>query len=63
VVVWVADDPEGDGTPLWNTNERLLLHAVARGSGPARGMASATIARKVPGARVTLSAYRGSAVS
>ena len=63
VVVWVADDPEGDGLPLRNTNERLLLCAVSRGRGSARGMASATIARRLPGAPVTLSAYRGPPLS
>ena len=59
VAVWVADEPEGDGTALQSANERLLLYAVALGRGGARGIASATIARQSPGAPVELAAWRG----
>ncbi len=59
VAVWVADDPEGDGSPLTSANQRLLLHAVAVGRSDARGMAAATISRQMPGAPVELAAWRG----
>lgn len=59
VVVWVADDPEGDFLPLRSTNQRLMLAAVARARHDARGAASATISRTGPGAVVTLLAWHG----
>ena len=49
VLVWVADDPEGDGQPLRSGNQRLLLTAVAHVGGEARGEASATVWRTGPG--------------
>ena len=58
VVVWVADDPEGDGLPLRSANQRLLLAAVANAGGEARGGASVSITRSGPGAPVTLGAWR-----
>ena len=58
VVVWVADDPEGDGLPLRSLNQRLLLAAMARVGGEARGAATVTITRSGPGAPVTLGAWR-----
>jgi hypothetical protein len=58
VVVWVADDPEGDGLPLRSVNQRLLLAAAARVGADALGSASLTIARSGPGAPVTLGAWR-----
>jgi hypothetical protein len=59
VVVWVADDPEGDGQPIRSTNQRLVLAAVARGRGGSRGAATAVIARSRPGATVRLLAWHG----
>jgi hypothetical protein len=59
VVVWVADDPEGDGQPTWSTNQRLLLAAVARSRGGSQGVATAVIARSGPGAAVRLMAWHG----
>jgi hypothetical protein len=58
VLVWVADDPEGDGQPLRSGNQRLLLSAVARTGGDARGEASATVWRTGPGTPVLLAAWR-----
>jgi hypothetical protein len=58
VVVWVADDPEGDSQPLRSGNQRLLLTAVAFAGGDARGEARATIWRTGPGAPVLLAAWR-----
>ena len=58
VSVWVADDPEGDGQPLRSVNQRLLVTAVARAAGEARGAASATLSRAAPGARVELASWR-----
>ena len=58
VLVWVADDPEGDGQPLRSGNQRLLLTAVAHAGGDARGEASATVWRTGPGAPVLLAAWR-----
>ena len=58
VLVWVADDPEGDGQPLRSGNQRLLLAAVAHARGDARGQASATVWRTGPGAPVLLAAWR-----
>ena len=58
VLVWVADDPEGDGQPLRSGNQRLLLTAVAHAGGDARGEASATVWRTGPGAPVVLAAWR-----
>jgi hypothetical protein len=58
VVVWVADDPEGDGQPLRSLNQRLLLTAVARAGGRTLGEASATVTRASPGAPVELAAWR-----
>jgi hypothetical protein len=58
VVVWVADDPEGDGLPLRSGNQRLLLAAVAHVDAEARGEASATVWRTGPGAPVLLAAWR-----
>ena len=63
VVVWVADDPEGDAQPLRSTNERLLLTAVARVGATARGEAAATVVRAGPGAPVVLAAWRVAAGS
>ena len=59
VVVWVADDPEGDGLPLRSGNQRLLLAAVAHVGGDARGEASATVWRTGPGSPVVLAAWQG----
>ena len=58
VLIWVADDPEGDGQPLRSGNQRLLLAAVANAGGGARGEASATVWRTGPGAPVVLAAWR-----
>jgi hypothetical protein len=58
VVVWVADEPEGDGLPLRSGNQRLLLAAVAHVGGEARGEASATVWRTGPGSPVVLAAWR-----
>jgi hypothetical protein len=58
VAVWVADDPEGDGRPLHSANQRLLVTAVSRTAGAARGAASATVSRTMPGTPVTLDAWR-----
>lgn len=58
VIVWVADDPEGDGSPGTSVNGRLLLRAVARGRGWARGTAAVTVARDVAGSPVRLVAWR-----
>ncbi len=58
VIVWVADEPEGDAAPFRSSNQRLLLHAVARAGSEARGAASVTIGRANPGAAVTLTAWR-----
>lgn len=58
VAVWVADDPEGDGQPLRSVNQRLLVTAVARTAGEARGAASATVSRMAPGAPVELASWR-----
>lgn len=58
VVVWVADEPEGDGLPLRSANQRLLLAAVAHAGGEARAAASVAIHRSGPGAPVTLGAWR-----
>lgn len=58
VAVWVADDPEGDGQPLRSVNQRLLVTAVARTVGEARGAASATVSRVAPGSPVELASWR-----
>jgi hypothetical protein len=58
VLVWVADDPEGDASPLRSTNQRLWLHAVARGTGQSRATAAAVISRSAPGAPVVLESWR-----
>jgi hypothetical protein len=58
VVVWVADDPEGDGRPDRDTNQRLVLAAVARGREGVRASARAAIARSSPGAGVRLLAWQ-----
>lgn len=62
VIVWVADDPEGDGLPARSANQRLLLRALAVGSGGARGIATATVERSAPGAPVRLVSWRPRAV-
>lgn len=62
VIVWVADDPEGDGLPGVSDNQRLLLRALALGAGGARGIATATIERAAPGAPVRLVSWRPRAV-
>ena len=61
VIVWVADEPEGDNAPLTSANQRLMLHALAVGRGGARGTAAATVVRQAPGAPVVLAAWRGAA--
>ncbi len=58
VVVWVADDPEGDGLPLRSANQRLLLAAVATPAVRRGAAASVAITRSGPGAPVTLGAWR-----
>lgn len=58
VVVWVADDPEGDARPLRSANQRLLLTAIARVGADARGEAGATVTRAAPGAAIQLAAWR-----
>ena len=58
VLVWVADDPEGDGQPLRSGNQRLMLTAVAYTAGDARGGASATVWRTGPGEPLLLAAWR-----
>lgn len=60
VLVWVADDPEGDGQPLRSANQRLLLMAVAHAGDGARGEASATVWRTGPGAPILLAGWRPS---
>jgi len=60
VLVWVADDPEGDGQPLRSGNQRLLLTAAAYARGNARSEASATVWRTGPGSPVVLAAWRTS---
>jgi hypothetical protein len=62
VIVWVADDPEGDGVPSVSDNQRLLLRALAVGAGGARGIATATVERAAPGAPVRLVSWRPRAV-
>jgi len=62
VLVWVADDPEGDGLPSVDGNQRLLLRALAVGPMGGRGLATATIARTSPGAPVRLVSWRPRAV-
>ena len=62
VIVWVADDPEGDGLPGVSGNQRLLLRALAVGPGGARGIATATVERSAPGAPVRLVSWRPRAV-
>lgn len=62
VLVWVADDPEGDGMPGVSDNQRLLLRALALGPGGARGITTATIERSAPGAPVRLVSWRLRAV-
>ena len=59
VIVWVADEPEGDNRPDQDTNQRLLLTAVARGRGGIRGLARAAITRTSPGASVRVLAWHG----
>lgn len=54
VLVWVADDPEGDGTPALSTNQRLLVRAVSVGPSGARAVVSAVIDRAGPGTPVRL---------
>ena len=49
VVVWVADEPEGDGQPLLNGNGTLLLAAVAVARDGTRTATRAAIARTAPG--------------
>ena len=58
VLVWVADEPEGDGQPLVSTNQRLLVRALALGAGGMRGVVTGTIERAAPGAPVTLASWR-----
>ncbi|WP_157899611.1 hypothetical protein [Luteitalea pratensis] len=58
VLVWVADDPEGDGQPLRSGNQRLMLAAVAHVGGQARGEASATVWRTGAGRPILLAAWR-----
>jgi len=58
VVVWVADDPEGDGQPLRSLNQQLLVTAVARAGSRTLGEASVTVTRASPGAPVELVAWR-----
>lgn len=60
VVVWAADEPEGDGAPWQNGNQQLLLAAVARTGRTGRSVVTAAIARAAPGAPVHLLAWRGS---
>jgi hypothetical protein len=60
VLVWVADDPEGDAQPLRSANQRLLLAAVAQAAGDARSEARATVWRTGPGGPVLLAAWRTS---
>lgn len=57
VVVWVADDPEGDGQPTRSTNQRLLLAATAAGRDTARATVVAAIGRSSPGSPVRLLAW------
>jgi hypothetical protein len=58
VMVWVADDPEGDGQPLRSGNQRLLLTAVVHAGGGARGEAAATVWRTGPGTPMLLASWR-----
>lgn len=59
VLVWVADDPEGDGQPNRSENQRLLLTAVAAGQGAIRVTARAAVVRSSPGAPVRLLSWHG----
>jgi hypothetical protein len=46
VAAWVADDPaDADGDPSRDTNDRLLVHAVAYGPGRGRREVDAAIER------------------
>lgn len=57
VLVWVADDPEGDGQPARSTNQRLLLAAMAAGRDTARATVVVAVGRSGPGAPVRLLAW------
>jgi hypothetical protein len=59
LVIWVADDGlDGDGEPARDTNGRLLVHAVAVGSGGARRSVEASIARSAGGVLHVLAWHR-----
>lgn len=58
VVVWVADEPEGDNRPDRDTNQRLLLAATARGRDAVRVTTRAVVTRTAPGAAVRLLAWQ-----
>ena len=59
VVVWVADDPEGDGQPLASANGTLLLAAVAVARDGTRVATRAAIARSAPGESVRILSWHG----
>ncbi len=59
VVVWVADDPEGDGQPLVSANGTLLLAAVAVARDGTRVITRAAIARSAPGEPVRILSWHG----
>jgi hypothetical protein len=49
LIVWVADDREGDGDPGRDTNGQILVLAEAYGTGGARRAVEAVIRRSAPG--------------
>lgn len=49
LLVWVADDAEGDGDPTHDSNGQILVYAEAHGTGGARRALEATVRRARPG--------------
>jgi hypothetical protein len=56
LIVWVADDADGDGDPLADGNSQVLVRAEAYGIGARRGVEAAI--RRGPGAVVQVLARR-----